>query len=559
MTHTATTPAASNNVDGYSVGQTLTVTCEAPAHGGAFVARTEQGVIFVRHGIVGEQAEVRITAIGPKRRFYFADVISVPVPSLARRPHPWIQADALATDEERAAATGVPELLGGMEYGHISLAEQRRYKTDIVRTQINRLGGLPLESPLLTNLIVEELPLRDNSEGLSWRTRVRYNVTKVRTQPGNEPSDEPGNQKNTDQKNSVGKKSPAVTWRVGMHPYRASQPVPVVDFPLAALELRNLELEKLNLRGVREVEATVSSRGRVLLQFIVDPHFSIEEVAKDIEQQAADAWGLLAKRKISLFFTPQSTSNGKPKRRRPGSSHTPYRRVPEGDQLLGAGLRSVTEEVTFGSRRFSYQVSAGGFWQIHRAAPSTMVGTMLTMLRPQEGECTLDLYAGAGLFTAALADAVGASGTVVSIEGSPVTHKDARSNFAPDGCSRTENSANTRIEVIRGDVARHLVDLKTALEFGEIPAIDAVVLDPSREGANRTTLERLDALDPKRILYVACDPASLGRDTGILRELGWDMVQLRAFDMYPNTHHVETVALFERAPAKPRPRRRRTK
>ena len=544
MTHPATTPAASKKVDGYSVGQTLTVTCEAPAHGGAFVARTEQGVIFVRHGIVGEQAEVRITAIGPKRRFYFADVVSVPVPSLARRPHPWIQADALATDEERAAATGVPELLGGMEYGHISLAEQRRYKTDIVRTQINRLGGLPLESPLLTNLIVEELPLRDNNEGLSWRTRVRYNVTKVRTQPGS-------------QKNS-GKKSPAVTWHVGMHPYRASQPVPVVDFPLAALELRNLELEKLNLRGVREVEATVSSRGRVLLQFIVDPRFSIEEVAKDIEQQAADAWGLLAKRKISLFFTPQSTSNGKPKRRRPGSSHTPYRRVPEGDQLLGAGLRSVTEEVTFGSRRFSYQVSAGGFWQIHRAAPSTMVGTMLTMLRPQEGECTLDLYAGAGLFTAALADAVGASGTVVSIEGSPVTHKDARSNFAPDGCSRTENSANTRIEVIRGDVARHLVDLKTALEFGEIPAIDAVVLDPSREGANRTTLERLDALDPKRILYVACDPASLGRDTGILRELGWDMVQLRAFDMYPNTHHVESVALFERAPAKPRPRRRRT-
>ena len=545
MTHTATTPAASNNVDGYSVGQTLTVTCEAPAHGGAFVARTEQGVIFVRHGIVGEQAEVRITAIGPKRRFYFADVISVPVPSLVRRPHPWIQADALATEEERAAATGVPELLGGMEYGHISLAEQRRYKTDIVRTQINRLGGLPLESPLLTNLIVEELPLRDNNEGLSWRTRVRYNVTKVRTQP-------------SDQENS-GKKSPAVTWRVGMHPYRASQPVPVVDFPLAALELRNLELERLNLRGVSEVEATVSSRGRILLQFIVDPRFSIEEVSKDIEQQAADAWGLLAKRKISLFFTPQSTSNGKPKRRRPGSAHSPYRRVPEGDQLLGAGLRSVTEEVTFGSRRFSYQVSAGGFWQIHRAAPSTMVGTMLTMLRPQEGECTLDLYAGAGLFTAALADAVGATGTVVSIEGSPVTHKDARSNFAPDGCSRTENSADTRIEVIRGDVARHLVDLKTALEFGEIPAIDAVVLDPSREGANRTTLERLDALDPKRILYVACDPASLGRDTGILRELGWDMVQLRAFDMYPNTHHVESVALFERAPAKPRPRRRRAK
>lgn len=535
--HTTDPAAASTEAGGYSVGQVLTVTCEAPAHGGSFVARTAEGVIFVRHGVVGEQARVRITSIGPKRRYYFADVIDVPVPSLARRHHPWIQADAIASAEERAAATGVPELLGGMEYGHLALDEQRRYKTDIVRTQIHRLGGLPLTSPLLTNLTVEELPLRDNSEGLSWRTRVRYAVARVR------------------EENAEGR--PVVTWRVAMHPYHASSPVPVVDFPLAARELRDLHLEQLNLRGVREVEATVSSRGRVLLQFIVDPRFSIDEIARAVEEQATEAWGLLAKRKVSLYFTPESSSNGKPKRRRPGASHAPYRRVEESDRLLGAGLRSVTEEVTFGPRRFSYQVSAGGFWQIHRSAPSTMIAAMLTMLRPQEGECALDLYAGAGLFTAALADAVGPTGTVISIEGSPVTHKDARSNFAPDGCSRTDNSAQTRIEVIRGDVARHLVDLKTARDFEQIPPIDAVVLDPSREGANRTTLERLDALDPGRILYVACDPAALGRDTGILRELGWDMVQLRAFDMYPNTHHVESVALFERAPAKPRPRRRR--
>ena len=537
MTQNTTSPSGSTTSGGYSVGQILTVTCEAPAHGGAFVARTSEGVIFVRHGVVGEQAQVRITAIGPKRRFYFADVIDVPLPSPARRPHPWIQADALATEAERAAATGVPELLGGMEYSHLTLNEQRRYKTDIVRTQIHRLGGLPLSSPLLTNLAVEELPLRDSPEGLSWRTRVKYAVTRVRHKKANGKT--------------------VLTWRVGMYPYRASMPVPVIDFPLAAKELRELKLEQLNLRGVREVEATVSSRGRVLLQFIVDTRFPIDEIARAIEQQATAAWGPLAKRKISLYFTPPSTSNGKPKRRWPGASHTPYRRVADGDRLLGAGLHSVTEEVTFGTRRFSYQVSAGGFWQVHRSAPATMIAAMLTMLRPQEGECTLDLYAGAGLFTAALADAVGKNGTVVSIEGSPVTHKDARSNFAPDGCSRTDNSAQTRIEVIRGDVARHLIDLKTALDFEQLPPIDAVVLDPSREGANRTTLKRLDALNPGRILYVACDPASLGRDTGILRELGWDMVQLRAFDMYPNTHHVEAVALFERAPAKPRPRRRK--
>ena len=476
---------------GYTIGELIQVTCETPAHGGALVARTHAGVVFVRHGVVGEEAQVRITAVGPKNRFYFADVVAVKVPAPVRRKHPWAQADALKTPEERQKLTGIAELLGGMEYGHLEPSEQRRYKAEIVRTQLHRLGGIPLESPLLTNLIVESMPNRD-----------------------------------------------------------------LVDFPLVARELRDLELHKLNLLGVRELEATLSSRGRILLQFMVDPRFEPTHVAKEIERQCIQLWGELAKRKISLFFTPYSGSKAKPsKRSGQPSVHSPYRRVRQGDILLGGGLRSVTEEVSFGPRRFSYQVSAGGFWQIHRCAPSTLMGTMLTMLRPTLGECALDLYAGAGLFTAALADAVGSEGTVISVEGSPVTHRDARSNFAPDGPSRSDNSKETRVEVIRGDVAQSLQDLKAAHSLGQIPTPDAVVLDPSREGANRKVLERLNELKPGRILYVACDPAALGRDTAILRELGWDLVQVRAFDMYPHTHHVETLALFHRAPARIRPAR----
>ena len=517
---------------GYTIGELIQVTCETPAHGGALVARTHAGVVFVRHGVVGEEAQVRITAIGPKNRFYFADVVAVKVPAPVRRKHPWAQADALKTPEERQKLTGIAELLGGMEYGHLEPSEQRRYKAEIVRTQLHRLGGIPLESPLLTNLIVESMPNRDLVEGdLSWRSRIRYTTAK---------SIEDG----------------TTYWRIGMYPYHSSQPVPVVDFPLVARELRDLELHKLNLLGVRELEATLSSRGRILLQFMVDPRFEPTHVAKEIERQCIQLWGELAKRKISLFFTPYSGSKAKPsKRSGQPSVHSPYRRVRQGDILLGGGLRSVTEEVSFGPRRFSYQVSAGGFWQIHRCAPSTLMGTMLTMLRPTLGECALDLYAGAGLFTAALADAVGSEGMVISVEGSPVTHRDARSNFAPDGPSRSDNSKETRVEVIRGDVAQSLQDLKAAHSLGQIPTPDAVVLDPSREGANRKVLERLNELKPGRILYVACDPAALGRDTAILRELGWDLVQVRAFDMYPNTHHVETLALFHRAPARIRPAR----
>ena len=329
----------------------------------------------------------------------------------------------------------------------------------------------------------------------------------------------------------------------------------MIDFPLAARELRQLNLHELDLHGIRQVDAALSSRGRILIQLTVDPRFTASEVSQPIYRQAEKLWGDLAKRKISLFFTPENRSNAKPEYGVRPSLRSPYRRVRQGDVLLGGGLKSVTEDVTFGARRFSYQVSAGGFWQVHRCAPSALVGTMLTMLRPAEGECTLDLYAGAGLFTAALADAVGERGTVVSVEGSPVTHRDARANFAPDGAARSESAKDTRIEVIHGDVARTLLDLKTALELDELPHIDAVVLDPSREGAGKKTLERLNKLSPGRILYVACDPAALGRDTAILRELGWDLVQVRGYDMYPNTHHVEAAALFYRAPARIKPRR----
>lgn len=513
---------------GYAIGDLVHLTCESPAHGGAFVARSDKGVVFVRHALSGESVQARITAIGPKNRYYFADAVAVDRPSPARRTHPWVQANSLLTEEERATTTGVRELLGGMEYGHIDPATQRIYKTDILRSQLVRLGGIDPDSPLLTSLVVEPMPTKDLTEGdLSWRSRVRYPV--VKTPAG---------------------------WRIGMYPHRSSRAVPVIGFPLAARELRDLNLHQLNLRGIRQVDAAVSSRGRILLQLTVDRHFSVGKVSEPIARQAEQLWGDLAKRKISLLFTPESHSAMKSHESgaRP-SLRSPYRRVRAGDVLIGGGLKSVTEDVVFGSRRFSYQVSAGGFWQIHRCAPSTLVGAMLSMLRPAEGECTLDLYAGAGLFTAALADAVGGRGTVVSVEGSPVTHRDARANFAPDGLARSDSARNTRVEVLKGEVSHTLLDLKTALELNEIPHIDAVVLDPSREGAGRRTLERLNDLSPGRILYVACDPAALGRDTAILRELGWDLVQVRGYDMYPNTHHLEAVALFYRAPARIKPRR----
>ncbi|MBF1647791.1 MAG: TRAM domain-containing protein, partial [Rothia dentocariosa] len=205
-------------VSGYAIGDLVRLTCESPAHGGAFVARSEKGVVFVRHALTGETVQARITDIGPKNRYYFADAVAIDTPSPARREHPWVQGNSLLTDEERAAATGVKELLGGMEYGHIDPATQRAYKTDTLRTQLIRLGGISPDSPLITSLTVEPMPTKDLTEGdLSWRSRVRYTVVKT-------PSG----------------------WRIGMYPHQSSRAVPVIDFPLAARELRQLNLHELD-------------------------------------------------------------------------------------------------------------------------------------------------------------------------------------------------------------------------------------------------------------------------------------------------------------------------
>ncbi|WP_373689346.1 hypothetical protein [Rothia santali] len=76
---------------------------------------------------------------------------------------------------------------------------------------------------------------------------------------------------------------------------------------------------------------------------------------------------------------------------------------------------------------------------------------------------------------------------------------------------------------------------------------DVVVLDPPRQGAGREAIEALAASGARRIVYVACDPAALGRDAGYLRGLGWRLRSTRGLDLYPETHHVEAVAVFEPA------------
>jgi tRNA/tmRNA/rRNA uracil-C5-methylase (TrmA/RlmC/RlmD family) len=169
-----------------------------------------------------------------------------------------------------------------------------------------------------------------------------------------------------------------------------------------------------------------------------------------------------------------------------------------------------------------FRVSAGGFWQVHPDAPHMLAVAVLAALEPQAGERALDLYAGAGLFSYALASrGLG----VTAVEMSPVAAEDARHNCA--GL----------------DVTVHAADVAAALE-ADLGAFDLVVLDPPRTGASPQIMQRLAAARPRAIAYISCDGATLARDVKAAGEWGYRLARLRAFDLFPMTAHLESLALL---------------
>jgi tRNA/tmRNA/rRNA uracil-C5-methylase (TrmA/RlmC/RlmD family) len=179
----------------------------------------------------------------------------------------------------------------------------------------------------------------------------------------------------------------------------------------------------------------------------------------------------------------------------------------------------------------SWRVSPGGFWQVHPFAADVLTDAVMTGLRPRAGDRALDLYAGVGLFAGSLAVAVGSSGYVTAVESSTVATADAAKNLAD----------LPQAHLVRADVEAALANPE---QFG---AVDIVVLDPPRSGAGAAVVKGIAGLHPRAIAYVACDPAALARDLASFSGAGYLLDGLRAFDMFPQTHHVECVAILTSA------------
>lgn len=205
--------------------------------------------------------------------------------------------------------------------------------------------------------------------------------------------------------------------------------------------------------------------------------------------------------------------------------------LPDADQasVRAAAVEGIrVESVTAAGRTHEFVREAEGFWQVHPGAATTLVETVLAMLAPQEGEAVLDLYSGVGLFAKFLSDRTGPESRVVAVEGDADAAKHAKGNLS--GIRRAAAKAGA-------------VDAVLASDLDE--PFDLVVLDPPREGAKRKVVDAVADRAPRAIAYVACDPAALARDIALFAERGYEVKELRAFDLFPMTHHVECVALLE--------------
>lgn len=176
----------------------------------------------------------------------------------------------------------------------------------------------------------------------------------------------------------------------------------------------------------------------------------------------------------------------------------------------------------------TWRLPVTGFWQSHRGAASAYTELISGWAADSDAETAWDLYGGAGLFAAALADVVGPVGRVLTVDTAEAASTAAREALQD----------LPQVEVATNSVRRALTGISQ-------PA-DIAVLDPPRAGAGREVIELIAAAQVPLVIHIGCEAASFSRDIGLYRAHGYTVRELRVFDSFPLTHHVECVALLAR-------------
>ncbi|WP_245745679.1 class I SAM-dependent RNA methyltransferase [Nocardia altamirensis] len=548
-------------------GTTFEVRLGPPGHGGFCVGRHEGRVVFVRHGLPDELVLVRVTE-DRGGSFCRADAIEILEPSPDRIP--------------ATCPVSGPGGAGCCDFSYATPEAQRALKASVVAEQLRRLAGIERE------VVVEPITGAGDATG-GWRTRIRLAV-------------------DTQGRAGVhGYRSTEVITDL-----RCPQPVsgaldgvadrlwtPGADLVVAVdgdgvrhiIELAPAaEGDRRGARGAQRVESDGrrsdqrgrDRRGRAGAGGSGDERGNRRRpgIKSGSEWRADDAPG-----RPQSPEEPGGVERGRPRRpgevggvrrtnhlrrgdagragadRRSdgeqsdrdghdgdrqryaadGSPETPQ----AGERRSASARRAAThaardEWVISGTGRAveyvadrRWEVSATGFWQAHHRAAQCYSDLVAEWSGLRPGGLAWDLYSGAGVFAARLADQVGQTGAVLAVES-------ARSAVA-DGTAALR-------DLTWLDQHAQRVERWVAERVGGA-APDVVVLDPPRAGAGKEVIAALAATGPLRIIHIGCDPAAFARDLGLYQAAGYQLADLRAFDAFPATHHVECIALLDRQPA----------
>ncbi|MCS5721983.1 class I SAM-dependent RNA methyltransferase [Herbiconiux sp. CPCC 203407] len=468
------------------------------AHGGVAVARLEGRVVFVADAIPGERVLARI-ADDSKSSFWRADTVEVVEASADRVPHVWAEAALDRAPEQRA---------GGAEFGHISLPRQRELKADVLQDALRRFGGV--DRRIEVEAIGADAPatgttttgtragtIAGRAPGTRWRTRVRLHIG-----PGG---------------------------RIGPYAARSHTVVPVESLPLAteAIEAEALQVAEAlrhDRQGAAAVEFVETSEGEVRVSLVAEEQSKTGGGSGGRSGGGGGARGQKGR-------AGQSRGAGK-------NGGSADRRLPDSSTARADRPATIVERV--GDREF--RLAENGFWQVHRDAAATLSDAVRSLTRHDLFDpraANHDLYGGVGLLAAAMADEFGPATRITSVESDETATDHAGDNLAEwIGAG-----------AVTARVDRYLTDLEKQASAEERRRLEAatMVIDPPRSGAGKQVVGSLTRLGVAQVVYVACDPVAFARDVALFRESGYELDAARAYDLFPHTHHVETVGVLVRA------------
>ncbi|MBU1589091.1 MAG: class I SAM-dependent RNA methyltransferase, partial [Actinobacteria bacterium] len=207
--------------------------------------------------------------------------------------------------------------------------------------------------------------------------------------------------------------------------------------------------------------------------------------------------------------------------------------------VIGDQKPTTITEVVAGRE---FRLSDRGFWQVHRGAAEALTTAVQDAIDPDRFDPlahNLDLYGGVGLLAAAVGDRFGPATRITSVESDPRATDFAAENLSEWLGARAET----------GRVERWVRELAASVSPTEKARLakGTVVLDPPRSGAGKDVVDTIAGLTPAQVVYVACDPVAFARDVELFGRHGYELTALRAFDLFPNTHHVEAVGTLTRA------------